>query len=195
MTVSIWPTTLLAEDYLRRFPGRFHGRTLIVGVKGPREVPFCGGAAAAGLPVTVLEPWVPNAAIARTIYTGARVLEVPVGDYLQLCEEGFAPYPDVVVWIQGPEHVAKPDALMILESFRKRAKLVLAEMPHGKHVQGADGGNPFEEHLGYLYTDDFDPELWDLAVSFDLKRKEDLEAVDDHTNVRHLLVASKVRLP
>ncbi len=190
-TVSIWPTTLLAEEYLRRFPGRFHGRTLIVGVKGPREVPFCGGAAAAGLPVTVVEAWPVNAAIARRVYTGARVLETSITSFIDRCELGEEPFPDVVVWIQGPEHVGKVVALQVLETFRRRAKLVLAEMPHGKHVQGADGGNPWEEHHGYLYVDDFDPELWDIAVSFDLKRKEDLEAVNDHTNVRHLLVASK----
>lgn len=189
--VEIWPTFLLGEEYLRRFPARFRGRTLLVGIKGLREVPFCGAAAVAGAPLVIVEPWLPNAQYACEHYPGAYVAHLAVQDFVELCEAGTVAWPDVVIWLQGPEHVPKETALTVLETFRTHSDLVLAEMPHGKHVQGADGGNPFEEHLSYLYVDDFDPDLWDIALSHDEQPKEDLEAKGELNGVRHLLVASK----
>ena len=181
---------LLGEEYLRNFPARFRGRTLLVGVKGLREVPFCAAAAIASAPLVIVEPWLPNAKYACEHYPGAFVVHARVQYFVEQCEHGTAVWPDVVVWLQGPEHVEKETALAVLEAFRPHASLVLAEMPHGTYVQGEAEGNPFEEHLSSLHAADFDPELWDIVASLDEKSMDDIKA-EGLGGVRHLLVASK----
>ena len=192
--MDIWPTMLLGEEYLRNFPTRFRGRTLLVGVKGLREVPFCAAAAIGCAPLVIVEPWLPNAKYACEHYPGAFVVHASVEHFVELCERGTARWPDVVVWLQGPEHVVKETSLAVLEAFRPHAGLVLAEMPHGTYGPGPAEGKPFEEHLSSIYDTDFDPELWDIVASLDEKSMDDLEA-EGLGGVRHLLVASKDPTP
>lgn len=188
--MQVWPIIDVSEEFLRRHPERFRGLLLLVGVKGLREVPFAEEVRLSGGLVVVLEPWPQNADYARHHYQNAEVLCMTIEQYVRNCIDRQAQWPDVVVWLQGPEHLPRNTALETLEELRQRAGLVLAEMPHGRYVQGADGGNPYEEHRSYLYPHDFDDQLWQVVLTHDEQSTESLVNPDDR---RHLMVASWVK--
>lgn len=183
MTYEVWDTGYLAERRFLSDLGFLDGATLLlVGVKTYREWPFHQHVIATGGRVMIVEPFTPNAEWATRAYPEAKVFQTTIQDFLAV---PHAEHPTVVIWLQGPEHVDKATALSILESLASRA-MVIAEMPHGIHEQGPDGGNPMETHRSYLYPSDFDESRWNIAVG-----PKDLPREQSPDQNQHLLVWSR----
>jgi len=70
---------------------------------------------------------------------------------------------DVVFWWHGPEHIERgeiPDTLKRLEAVSNN---IVLGCPWGVYQQGAEYGNPYEEHKATLYPADF--EAWGYEVA------------------------------
>lgn len=186
--IPVWPTGYLAEDLLAHqgwwFSSTVLAHVLLVGVKSTRERPFYDSARAFGGRVTIVEPFAPNARWARENYPEAEVHQNTVHEWLRVAGSASV---TLAVWLQGPEHVAREEALYALNALRLDGRAgVIAEMPHGIHEQGPDGGNDYETHRGHLYPHDFDPAIWQVAVGPTALPREQ----SPHQNV-HLLVWSR----
>jgi hypothetical protein len=78
---------------------------------------------------------------------------------------------DVIFFWHGPEHLPTEQiepTLKKLESISNH--LVVLGMPFGKYIQGAEYGNPFEEHLSYIYP----PFLQKLGYQTETLGKQDV---------------------
>jgi len=53
---------------------------------------------------------------------------------------------DLVIFGDVLEHLEKDKAIKVYERFRKAARYIIIVMPIKRYVQGAIGGNPYEEH-------------------------------------------------
>jgi len=180
---EVWSTGYLAEHRFSSDLDVFNGaHLLIVGVKSHRELIFYQRAVDTGGRVTIVEPFAKNSAWARQTYPMASVHQITVQEYISTPEANSV---TVVLWLQGPEHVDRVTALQVLERLSGHA-LVIAEMPHGVHEQGPDGGNPLETHRAYLYPADFDSSKWNIAVG-----PKDLPREHSPTENQHLLVWSR----
>jgi len=176
--VQVWPTGYLAEEYLGYKMHRFHGEatcTMLVGVKSLREHFIYKESVDNGGTVFIAEPFAANYEFACANYPDAVVVHGTVQEALAL-----HPWMNNLVWLQGPEHVDKATAIGILEQQRVRGVWVVAEMPHGIHEQGPDGGNELERHVAYFYPHDFDPMLWGRAVGPENKPREESPTVNQH---------------
>ncbi len=182
----IWQTLMLAEAYLEKHPLESE-RLLLCGVKGLREHDQYTEVRKRGGSVEIAEPWEANGKYAKAHYPEAVVYGWTAQEYRVQCHTRER-WPDAVLWLQGPEHATRTEALDTLNDYRDHGAKVIAEMPHGIHIQGADGGNPHEEHIGHLHPADFDPKKWIVILSFDDTAREDLERPHD---VRHMLVVSR----
>lgn len=64
---------------------------------------------------------------------------------------------DVIIHWHGPEHLYKDDFLQALPGIEKTAKmLVILGCPNGEEEQGITYGNPYEEHVSFWSTDEFE---------------------------------------
>jgi hypothetical protein len=176
--VQVWDTGYLAEKYFESTLHRFRqGKSLwLVGVKTTREHRYYQETIDHGGMVVIVEPFAANVEWSRPVYPAAEIFH---GTIQSALDTFFQP-PDILIWLQGPEHVDKTIALGILERCRVHGTWVIAEMPHGIHEQGPDGGNELERHVSYLYPYDFDPTLWGRAVGPENKAREHSPTVNQH---------------
>ena len=58
---------------------------------------------------------------------------------------------DISFFWHGPEHLKKNEIKPVLESLEAVSKLVVLGCPYGIYEQGAEYGNPYEEHFSHLY--------------------------------------------
>ena len=62
---------------------------------------------------------------------------------------------DALVWWHGPEHIDKNEIPALLKQLEDMAPVVVLGCPWGEYDQGAEYGNPHEEHKATLYPVDF----------------------------------------
>ena len=62
---------------------------------------------------------------------------------------------DALFWWHGPEHIGKDEIPALLKRLEEMVPVVVLGCPWGKYDQGAEYGNPFEEHRATLYPVDF----------------------------------------
>ncbi len=155
------------------------GPLLIAGVKSRREVGISQRFRSLGQHVVIAEPFAANVTKARDLHHHAMVMHCAVQDVPDLSR--FR----TVVWLQGPEHVHMDVAKAFFREAMLTADLIVLEMPHGFHPQGADGGNPYEVHVSSWFPKDFDDmgTGWRISCSHDGKPKAD----PNSNNNRHLL--------
>jgi hypothetical protein len=184
MSHDVWSTGYLLEH---RFGGDLHlfdgAELLLIGIKSYREKPFYDRVIATGGRVVVVEPFASNAAWAAAEYPKAIVHQMLIEDFVSKPElrVGLT----AAIWSQGPEHVEKATSLRILDDLAT-TMFVVAEMPHGIHEQGPDGGNPWETHRASFYPSDFPEARWFRAVG-----PEDLPREESPLVNQHLLVWSR----
>lgn len=172
-------TLFLFESYYEENADKFsEGPLLIAGVKSTREVDVSLRFRGLGKHVVIAEPFAANTVIAEDLHPHAEVLGCSVLDVPNL--ERFR----TVVWLQGPEHVELNAAKKFLSKLTATADLIVVEMPHGIHPQGADGGNDHEKHLSFWFPKDFDDlgPGWEVHCSHDGKPKHRPDCDDN----RHL---------
>lgn len=58
---------------------------------------------------------------------------------------------DVAFFWHGPEHLQKEEIKLTLKNLETASKVVVLGCPHGVYRQGAEYGNPYEEHLSAIY--------------------------------------------
>ena len=58
---------------------------------------------------------------------------------------------DVAFFWHGPEHLRKEEIKLTLKNLETASKVVVLGCPHGVYRQGAEYGNPYEEHLSAIY--------------------------------------------
>ena len=103
---------------------------------------------AAGWYMGLLEVWQPN--IDHYSRTGP-FHELTLGDIREA--EGLTH--DALVWWHGPEHISKDELPALLDRLEQMVSIIVLGCPWGKYDQGADYGNPHEEHRATLYPVDF----------------------------------------
>ncbi len=157
------------------------GPLLIAGVKSSREVAVSKEVHAAGHQVVIAEPWPVNAKIAEQFHSHAEVLGCEVQKVQDL--ERFKSF----VWLQGPEHVELSIAKGFFEKIQKTVDLIVLEMHHGIHVQGADGGNHHEIHVTHWLPQDFD----DMDPGWVVHSSHEGLPGNEVGEVRHLLAIWK----
>lgn len=135
------------------------GRLLYVGARGNRTEGLVE-MIEAGHEITVLEIWGPNADFCRKWVPVADVVQADVRD-VDNCGLGRF---KAVFWWHGPEHVNKSEVAGVLEKLEAIADLVVLGCPWGIYEQGPEGGNPFERHLSYLYSSDFEALGYETAT-------------------------------
>lgn len=129
------------------------GRCLYVGASKARFA--CGRELRwAGWEITLLEAWPENA----EFYRGHPWISEVVQADVRYMPEPSHPFTRVqlALWWHGPEHVSKADLPRVLGNLEAIAGRVVLSCPWGRYVQGAYGGNPYEEHKSHLYPKDFE---------------------------------------
>ena len=58
---------------------------------------------------------------------------------------------DVAFFWHGPEHLRKDEIEPALKNLEAASKVVVLACPNGVYPQGAEYGNPYEEHLSAIY--------------------------------------------
>lgn len=87
--------------------------------------------------------------------------EIIWGDVREVDTIIFKTY-DIVVWLQGPEHINRSALKDTLDKLCKMATyFVVVTFPWGKRPQGSAGGNPHERHRTYLYPKDLEELDWE----------------------------------
>ena len=102
----------------------------------------------AGWHLELLEVWRPN----LDHYTsGGPFHDLTLGDIREI--ERLAH--DMLFWWHGPEHIGRDEIPTLLKRLEEMVPVIVLGCPWGKYDQGAEYGNPFEEHKATLYPADF----------------------------------------
>jgi len=124
------------------------GKVLYVGARPDRCA--LGNELARVHKLTLLEVWPVNAAYYQD---DSRFERVILGDVRTWqADEHY----DTAVWWHGPEHIQRSELAGALAGLEAVADRVILGCPWGEYVQGAYGGNPYEEHVATLQPEDFE---------------------------------------
>jgi len=149
-----------SEEYLIEFiPDLFsHKTVLYIGACETRHL-HLEKFFSSGYSIDVLEAWYDNCQwlqkfnkeknwIRKIIWNDVRELETK-----EVLDRNYS----VIFWYHGPEHVYKEQLKNVLKRLEYYStKLVVLGCPYGEFPQGAERGNPYEEHLASLLPEDFD---------------------------------------
>jgi len=108
-----------------------------------------------GARLTVIEAYGPNAA-----HGVERGYDVVHGRIDALVSSRLFAACDCVLWLHGPEHVARDVMWYTLGGIVARCPHVLIQAPIGYSEQGVYEGNPYEVHKQSLLVDDFERMGW-----------------------------------
>jgi len=100
--------------------------------------------------IVILEAFKENADCLRADANGwTPALEIVHGD---IRDPGSIPGRfDVSFFWHGPEHLKEAEIGGVLKNLEVASKVVVLGCPYGVYRQGAEYGNPYEEHLSHLY--------------------------------------------
>jgi hypothetical protein len=101
-----------------------------------------------GWHLELLEIWSPNI---DHYSNGGPFHDLKLGDIREV--DGLTH--DALFWWHGPEHISKDEIPVVLERLEGMVSAIVLGCPWGKYRQGAEYGNPYEEHKATLYPVDF----------------------------------------
>lgn len=120
--------------------------TLYVGLRHDTDPSVLRSVRSLGIAVDVLEVWPANCAYAKSLDYVRNVFQEDVRNIAQIGRVW-----DTIIWLHGPEHIAQEELAETLRSVEECARHgVLVQAPIGFYPNGAEYGNPFEEHLSHL---------------------------------------------
>jgi len=111
----------------------------------------------AGNEITVLEIWEPFIEDLRASRWGRRCAYIVQGDVCKIAQLEL-PHDeyDYALWFHGPEHIARKDFNSTVKGLELRTKkLVVMTCPWGQFKHGIAHDNPYTEHKGHYYPEDF----------------------------------------